>query len=207
MHLITRHNRLVLVLLLCAVTCLSCAGRTYLMVDYSVPPTSDALKGQTVRIEMEDRRSDTSVLTAGAAQEFSAFAGRYSLAWMMPNNERVLAGEHDLLNTLRESFKKRLSQMGATVTLRAQSDIPVLTVALTQMKVDLQNRKWLVDLSYEATLGQGSQPMSKETVRGNAERVRLLGRKGADMALSEIFSDVTNRLDLVKMFKQAQLVR
>jgi hypothetical protein len=159
-----------------------------------------------VRVAIEDRRSDTNVLTPQAAEVFSAFADRYSLAWVLPNNERVLAGEHDLLDALRESFKKRLTQMGATVTLRAQNDIAQLTVAVTQLKVDLQNRKWLIDLSYEATLSRNAQPRIRETVRGSAERVQLLGRKGADMALSEIFSDVTNRLDLVKLFKQAKLL-
>jgi hypothetical protein len=96
--------------------------------------------------------------------------------------------------------------MGAVVSLRSHPEIPVLTVSLTRMTVDLQERKWIVDLGYEAVLRKATGAQAKETVRGNAERVRVIGRKGADMVLSDIFSDATNRLDLVKMFKQAQLL-
>lgn len=206
MHLSSHVSRYGSVLLITMMICLSCAGRTYLMVDYRVPPATDHLQGQTVRIVMVDNRQDASVLTPEAVRHFSEFDNRYSLAWLMPDNERILAGEHDLLNALRESFKKRLTQMGADVTLRSQGDIAVLTVALDQLKIDLQNRKWVVDLGYSATLSKGSESRSKETVRGNAERVRVLGRKGADMALSDIFSDATNRLDVIKMFQQAGLI-
>ena len=194
------------VLILSVFFCLSCAGRTYLMVDYMVPPATEELDGQIVRIDMVDKRADKSVLTPLAASRFSEFGDRYSLAWVMPDNQRILAGEHDLMNVMREAFKKRLTRIGADVTLRSQPAIPVLTVTLTRMKIDLQDRKWMVEVSYNATLGKESRILTMEHVQGNAERVRVIGRKGADMVLSEIFSDVTNRLDLVKMFKQAKLI-
>ena len=206
MNLSIRHIRTGLVVLLSVCCCLACAGRSYLIVDYAVPPATDALKGQTVRIAMVDDRVETAVLAPQAAARFTGFAARYSLAWVMPNKERVLAGEHDLLTALAETFKKRLTQMGAVVSLRSHPEIPVLTVSLTRMTVDLQERKWIVDLGYEAVLRKATGAQAKETVRGNAERVRVIGRKGADMVLSDIFSDATNRLDLVKMFKQAQLL-
>jgi hypothetical protein len=206
MNLSIRHIRTGLVVLLSVCCCLACAGRSYLIVDYAVPPATDALKGQTVRIAMVDDRVETAVLAPQAAARFTDFADRYSLAWVMPNKERVLAGEHDLLTALAETFKKRLTQMGAVVSLRSHPEIPVLTVSLTRMTVDLQERKWIVELGYEAVLRKATGAQAKETVRGNAERVRVIGRKGADMVLSDIFSDATNRLDLVKMFKQAQLL-
>jgi hypothetical protein len=195
-----------LLLLLCA-CCVSCAGRTYLMVDYSVPPATDELNGQTVRIAVADERSQGPVMTPEAASRFTAFNNRYSLAWVTPGRPRTLAGEHDLLGALYEAFKKRLTRMGATVTLRSQPDIPVLSIALTRMTLDLQNRQWAVDLSYTASLVTGPDTAPKETVSGHAERVRVVGRKGADMVLSDIFSDTTNRLDLVKMFRQAGLIQ
>jgi hypothetical protein len=201
-----RRIRIGLVVLLSVCCCLACAGRSYLIVDYAVPPATDALKGQTVRIAMVDDRGETAVLTPQAAARFTDFADRYSLAWVMPDKERILAGEHDLLTAMAETLKKRLTQMGAIVSLRSHPEIPVLTVSLTRMTVDLQGRKWIVDLSFEAVLGKASGAQARETVRGNAERVRVIGRKGADMVLSDIFSDATNRLDLVKMFKQAQLL-
>ncbi len=206
MMIATRKTILGTVLMLSFIFCVSCPGRTYLMVDYTVPPATRLLSGQTVRVLVVDQRADKSVLTPAAADQFSAFADRYSLAWVMPDSERVLAGEHDVTNMFRESFKKRLTQMGATVSLRSQSDIVVLTINLTDMKIDLQNRKWMVGLSYDAELAKNSRVLSREQVRGNAERVRIVGRKGADMALSEIFTDATNRLDLVKMFTAAKLI-
>jgi hypothetical protein len=44
-----------------------------------------------------------------------------------------------------------------------------------------------------------------ETVVGNAERINIIGRKGADTVISEIFTDMLNRVDIVKLFAQAKL--
>jgi hypothetical protein len=202
-----RKLSLIVATILSVALTLSCVGRSYLMVDYTVPAATGQLEGQVIRVQVVDERQDASVLTPAAASQFRDFGNRYSLAFRLPDDQRILAGEHDLTSVLREAFKKRLVQMGASVTFRTGADIPMLTIALTRLTIDLKDRKWIVDIGYEASLSKNDRLVMKENVRGSAERLRVVGRKGADTALSEIFTDITNRLDLVKMFKTAELIQ
>jgi hypothetical protein len=83
----------------------------------------------------------------------------------------------------------------------------VLTISLKKLTLDLREHKWKTDLNYDAVLSLPGHPTARENVHGSAERFRVIGRKGADTVLSEILTDVVNRLDLVKLFKNAGLIQ
>ena len=197
----------VAVCLISALSFSGCAGRKYLIVDYQVPAKTSQLEGQRVRFKVEDRRESREVLSPGAAYEFPEFSGIYSLAWVIPGQERVLAGEHHLDQLFRITFIKRLASMGIIIVDDHDAAAPRLTIQLKQFTIDLENHEWQARISYDAILSAEGHPTSKQNVRGSAERVRIIGRKGADTVLSEIFSDVVNRLDLIKLFEGAELVR
>lgn len=207
MPLGVRKSLFCLICLLMTAVFAGCAGRNYLIVDYQVPPPSEVLKGQVVHLQVEDQRESTSILSPDAAYQFPEFGGIYSLAWNMPNQERVLAGEHQLVALFKTVFEKRLKELGATTAEAGSDAIPVLTIALKRLTLDLRNHKWLADLNYEAVLTQTGHPVAKENIQGSAERVRIIGRKGADTVLSDIFSDAVNRLDFVKLFRNAELMK
>lgn len=183
-----------------------CAGRAYLMVDYSVPQASRQLQDVQVRIDVKDMRPQKRVLMPRAKYHFQGFQGRYSLAWVRPDNERILAGEHDLQNLFRAVFSKRLEQFGADITDGQRDQVPLFTVVLKEFNIDYQDRKWLAKVSYETDLTLDQKLLARKTVSGNAERVRIIGRKGADVVLSEIFTDIVNRLDVVDLFQKADLI-
>lgn len=183
-----------------------CAGRTYLIVDYQVPMASEQLKGQTVQLQIDDQRGTKTIFSRTAADQFPSFNDRYSLAWIMPDKERILAGEYDLTTLFRNSFEKRLTLMDAAVSNDNTSQPPVLAITLQKFTIDLQGRKWVANVSYQAILTKPGHPAAKEQINGNAERVRVIGRKGADMVISEIFTDVVNRMDLQKLFQRAELI-
>lgn len=183
-----------------------CAARTYLLVDYQVPDASQDLKGQVVHLRVIDQRTAASTLTAEAGDQFPEFSGVYSLAWIMPDQRRILAGEHHLLELFETVFKKRLAALGGGTTDSTDVGTPVLTIVLKQISIDLQNHKWKADLNYDAVLSLKDSPKAKESIHGSAERVQIIGIKGADMMFSEIFTDVVNRLDLIKLFRNARLI-
>lgn len=183
-----------------------CAHRPYLIVDYKVPPASELLAGQKARIEIKDARADDQIFTPAAAQEFPGFENRYSLSWVT-DKERIAAGEKSLSGLFEEAFKKRLEQMGATVLPMNSDNAPLFQVILQKMKIDLKDRKWMTAVVFEANLFMDNQLVARETVSGSAERVKIVGRKGADDTLSDIFTDIINRLDIVKLFQQAKLVK
>ena len=92
----SRRSIRLIVLVLAAIFLGGCAGRGYLIVDYSVPAISQQLNGQIVRMQVEDLRKTKAVLEPRAARAFPDFQNRYSLAWVMPNRQRILAGEHEI---------------------------------------------------------------------------------------------------------------
>lgn len=188
------------------VVTIGCAGRPYLIVDYSLPEASKRLEGQTVQLVIKDLRQESKIFTPSAAAQFEGFKDRYSLAWIENDGTRILAGEHDLKGLFRESFQKRLEILGVRVTDQESSHAPVFEVILRRFKIDLSSRMWQADVSYEATLSKDSQLIARESIQGTAERVKIIGRKGADTVLSDIFSDIINRADIVKLFEQAKLI-
>ena len=183
-----------------------CAARTYMEVDYHVPNASRDLKGQVVHLKIIDQREAGSILSPNAAYQLPDFSGVYSLAWIMPDQQRILAGEHQLLELFETVFEKRLAALGGGTTDSTLEGIPVLTIALKKVTIDLKDREWKVDINYDAVLSVADHPAAKENIHGSAERVRIMGGKGAETVFSEIFSDIINRLDLIKLFRNARLI-
>lgn len=193
------------IVLSCMAAIGGCAGRSYLIVDYRLPTATDRLKGQVVRLNVTDVREDRYIFTPRAQIEFRDFQERYSLAWIMEDQSRVLAGEHDLRELFSEAFTKRLERTGIEIGPPSQTRLPVFEVVLKTFKIDLQDRKWIARVSYDVNLSSDNQWIAHEKVSGTAERVKVIGRKGADTVISEIFTDIINRVDIVKLFEQAKL--
>ncbi len=192
--------------LICLAMVWSCAGREYLIVDYKIPGSTELLQGQSVRIRVEDQREDRKIMSAEAAKQFIDFGDRYSLAWITPEKRRILAGEHDLSALFKRTFEKRLMLMGGQTSSTNQDQDPELTISIQQFNIGLQDQKWVADVGYTAILTQEGHPVIKEQIRGNAERMRLVGRKGADTVISDIFTEVVNRLDIATLFRKAELI-
>lgn len=192
--------------LICLIVIWSCAGRTYLIVDYTLPKTSQQLMDQSVRLRIEDLRENRKIMSASVAAKFQAFDDRYSLAWITPDKGRILAGEHDLAELFKNAFVKRMVLMGAVPAPQSDLQAPELSIALEAFAIDLKGQKWVAEVAYLATLSQEGHPVTREQIRGNAERIRVIGRKGADMVISDIFTEVVNRLDMVALFRKAELI-
>lgn len=183
-----------------------CTPRTYLIVDYKVPQSSQQLQGQQVYLVVEDMRTDRYILAPAAARQFEGFQDRYNLAWITQDRGRIIVGEHDLQSLFQATFRKRLETLGVIVNSQDRPGIPVFRVALNSIKIDQNGRNWVANMSYKASLAKDDSLIASETVKGSAERLKIIGRKGADDTLSAIFSDIINRLDIVNLFKQAGLV-
>ena len=210
MHTRTRPHGKVIIFLLSIISALAltagCAPRAYLIVDYPIPAASDQLHGQKVRLQIMDRRTDKTTLTFPAARQFAGFQDRYSLAWVTENRERILAGEKYLEELYFEAFKKRLERLGAEVVSREEPGVPLMQVLINTFIIDFQDRRWIARMSYEANMTVDNRLVAREMMKGEAERVKIIGRKGADDTLSDIFTTIVNRLDLAKLFQQAGLM-
>jgi hypothetical protein len=184
---------------------LGCTGRSYLIVDYQLPAVPHDLAGQSVYIQIKDLRTDDQILSPTAAAEFEGFRDRYNLALVNNQGGRIEAGQFDLKGLFKEAFRKRLEEHGVNVIEDKEAYVPVFEVTLKKLKIDLWARKWVANVNYEASLSRDNQLIAREMVSGEAERLRIIGRKGADTVLSELFSDMINRLNVVTLFQQAKL--
>jgi hypothetical protein len=183
-----------------------CAGRSYLIVNYPVLEASRQLQGQVVHLRVTDQRPTDSILTEEASHQLPEFIGLYNLTWLMPDQQSIQAGELPLMKLFKTVFEKRLRDLGCSLTDSSDAQTAVLTIALKQVTLDLQDHEWKADLSYDAILSLADHPTAKQNIRGSAERVRIIGSKGADKVFSEIFSDVVNRLDLSMLFRNAKII-
>ena len=94
---------------------------------------------------------------------------------------------------------------GIQATTVADSTLPELKIEITEFQIDFADRKWIVGMNYKASLLDNGNLLSKESVSGQAERLKVMGKQGAEKILSELLTDVVNKLNLVGLFQQARL--
>lgn len=200
----TRPQRWIFIGLLGIILLLAgCLPRNYLIVDYQLPPGSLQLDGVQVRMQIKDMRKEKQLLSAAAAAEFEGFNDRYNLAWITQNKNRQKAGNFDLQDLIRETFAKRLELLGVHVIRTGRINAPLFQVEVMDMKIDLKDHNWMAAMSCRVTLEGDNGTIAHQEVTGSAQRAKIVGRKGADLVLSELFTDVINRTDLVRLFEQA----
>ena len=95
--------------------------------------------------------------------------------------------------------------MGIEVLTEPEKTEPVIEIDLQNFLLDLVHRKWVAEISYEVRLIKDNKLLARETISGNAERLKMLSQSDAEKVLGEIFTDVVNKVDFRKLFQQADL--
>lgn len=203
MTFIRRHIRAVLVVLLVAVTASFCASKNFLKVNYQLPAQSAELKETRVALTVKDRRENPNIVTKSAKKALKNFTGHFALVVARKNKEDKLVGAFGLSSMIREIFKHRLENAGIRVVPEEDIDNPVVEIVLKEFSLDLQNRKWIIKMNYQAQLIKQNRVVAGETITGSAERLRVISGKNAEMIIGELVSDVVNRLNLNELLKAA----
>lgn len=178
----------------------ACAQRPYLEVNYQNIAASNQLDGKQVRIQVKDLRTNPAIFTPEAASEFQGFQDQYRLFVISEASQKVSFGDQDLTGLVYQVFSLRLKKMGAEVVAFDRDDVPLLQVLIKNLKIDLRDSRWVTSVSFEGNLSVENRLVARETVSGEAERIKILGNKGADDTFSGIFSEIINRLNIVKLF-------
>jgi hypothetical protein len=180
----------------------SCATLPELTVNYGLPPETDELKGKKIFLSLVDNREVRDILGEGARKEFKNFSGSISLSLARGKDEGFKVGLYDLSSLFMEVLKRRLQNLGAEVAPeRNQADVEV-AIVLKEFLLDLIDRKWTVTVAYEARLVKNKKLLAKQTITSSGERVKLVGRRQADTVLSEIFTEMINKLDVKRLLEQ-----
>jgi hypothetical protein len=187
-----------------AVLASACASKPFLKVQYQLPPSSTALAQERVSLTISDRRNDDAFLSSNAKKSLKNFNGTYSLVVLRDDGSGNLIGAYDFNSLWREIFKQRLQNEGVTVSAGEDSTNASLVIQIKVFKLDIVDRKWMLQMSYQAGLSRNNTILAKESVNGSAERLKVMGKSDAEKILGELVTDMVNKLDVAQLFRKAQ---
>jgi hypothetical protein len=182
---------------------LSCSPIPYLELEYHLPAKSELLKGKRVYVTVEDLRTDKDIIGKGARGEFENFSGNISFSVARTSGPGTRVGIYDIPSLFKEAFIKRLEDQGAEVVPGAGKGTLELTLVLKRFLLDLADRQWTLKMAYDLKLSRDGKVLSRQIVSGDGERLKLIGRDEADVLAGEVFTDLVNRADLIRLFRDA----
>ena len=149
-------------------------------------------------------RRNKAFLSQTARKSLNDFSGYFTIRISDDGSGEKLLGAFDLTSAVKEIFKQRLLHTDITVVDR-QDGIVEIQIVLKEFMLDLQGRDWIFNMSYQVNLmSQGTLTVS-ETITGNAQRLKTIGSGGAEKVISELVTDMANRLDIAELFRRAGL--
>ena len=202
----TFHNSLLLFpVMLIGVLVLACATKSYINVNYRLPLSSYDLKGKKVFLEIKDMRSDKAIFGEKAKTKFKNFTGLFLFSLSQGEQKDYVIGAFYLPSLFEAAFSRRLENMGIEILTEQKEAEPVIEIDLQNFLLDLADRKWVAEISYEARLIKENRLLARETISGSAKRYKLLSQGDVEKVLGEIFTDMVNNLDCRKLFQEAEL--
>ena len=183
----------------------SCGTKSYINVSYRLPLSSVDLKGKRVFLEIKDVRSHQAVFSETAKTKFKNFTGLFLLSLSENEKNDYVAGAFDLPSLFETAFSKRLEHMGIEILTEQKETEPVIEIDLKKFLLDLADRKWIAQISYEVRLMKENRILARETISANAKRYKWRSQGDVEKVLGEIFTDLVNDLDFIKLFQKAEL--
>jgi hypothetical protein len=183
---------------------LSCSPIPHLQLTYRLPREQGALAGKKVSLTVEDLRKDKQTLGPGARYEFEDPSGGISLSVAKGGGPGIRKGIYQPPDLLKQAMESRMKHEGIEVVPEAAAPMG-LSLLLKSFVLDRVEKKWEVTISYEAQLVKEGNVLSSQIVSGDAERFELMGTEQAEVVVGELFTDVVNKLDLNKLFRESGL--
>ena len=197
---IGRAVKLISIILFVGMATSFCASKNFIAVNYQLPEEPEITGETAVFIDFQDSREDKAIVTKSAKMALKDFSGNFTLI-VQKNNHKRLAGAFSLQSMITQIFKERLENAGVRAALEGQRRETVVEIILKAFKLDLVERKWVFNMTYQANLVRQNRFIAGETVTGSAERLRVLDNEYAEKLIGELITDVVNRLNLNELFK------
>jgi hypothetical protein len=198
---IGRRIEAILLILFVAMAASFCASKDFLIVNYQLPEKTEIPEEAAVSLVVKDSREDPAIVTKSAKMALKDFSGNFTLIVSQENKSDRLVGAFGLHSLIEQIFKHRLENAGIRVASEEENRETVVEIILKTFKLDFVERKWVINISYQANLVRQNRFVAGETVTGSAERLRVAGVKNAEKIIGELITDVANRLDLNALFK------
>ena len=182
----------------------ACAKPYHFYVKYDLPESPALMKDQRVTLQIRDARITQTFLSENAGKEFDLWDGTFA---MYHSQEKPKGDMHtfDLTGLVEAAMQKRLESLGITVVKKTSDGVPLFELTLKTLQLDLKDRTWVSDVSYEVKLTRDNLKIGREVVSGQAERTKVMGRGAGEFLLGDILTDSINKLNIEKLFKNAGL--
>ncbi len=182
----------------------ACAKPYHFYVKYDVSESMDQSLEKKVYLKVIDGRQTKDFLSEAARNEFDLWDGTFAL-YYSEKKPKSAVDTYSLTALIQTIMAQRLESKGIMVVDQKSADLPSLEMTLKKLYLELQDRTWVSDISYEVKLSSNNLKTGRETVSGKAERTKVMGRGAGETLVSEILTDTINRLDIDKLFKNAGL--
>jgi len=193
-------------------TMLSCSTVPLLNINYKVPDKTNQLEGKKVFLEIRDSRSDKDMLGDGAKEDFQNISDSVSLSVSEGNEKGFKIGVFPVTSLMQEIFKERLKSLGLDVVtdINRRGDEPKVVIDLQTFKLDLVKstlkRTWTASMAYNIEISDKGKVVVSNKISGESEKLKIIMRKEADSLMSDLITDLANRLDGAALFKQAGII-
>ena len=180
-----------------------CASTRTLQVDYRLPAGAATLSKSKVALVVTDKRPNPEILGPGARDNLKDFTGRFILVVVTPDQAYQLTSAFDLTSALHEAFKRRLEQAGVVVLPKGAAEDLVLEIDLREFHMEALGSKWTMKTAYTATMQHNGRETANQTASGSGERIKIMGKREAENLLSDVVTDMVNKLDIPKLLDTA----
>jgi len=182
----------------------ACAKPYHFYVKYDGPESMSQSFEKKVYLKVIDGRETKSFLSEAARNEFDLWDGTFAL-YYSEKKPKGAVDTYTLTALIQTIMTQRLESKGIMVVDQESTGLPKLEMTLKRLALELQDRTWVSDISYDVKLSSDNMKTGRETVSGKAERTKLMGRGAGETLVSEILTDTINRLNIEKLFKNAGL--
>lgn len=183
----------------------ACSSIAYVQLNDRLPAKATALEGKKVFLVVEDERKTKDFAGRGVKREFDNFSESIAYSVKKGTEPGLKMGLYDVSSLVREAFRLRVGNEGAEIVPDKTAGQVELVFVLQEFSLDLVDRNWKVRLAYEARLVKDGAVLAKQFATGEAERLKILGTEQADTVVGDLFTDVMNRLNVAKLFRDAGL--
>lgn len=180
----------------------ACAKPYHFFVKYDLPESSSQLEGQKVYLQVRDARASKNFLSEKARNEFNLWDDRFAL-YHSPKKPKGQIQTYSLNGLIETAMKMRLENMGITLMEEKTDDTPLFEITLHKFSLELNDRTWVSNFSYEVELTRDHQKTSREMVSGQAERTKIMGRGAGEVLVGDIFTESINKLNIEQLFENA----
>ena len=179
----------------------TCASKNFLTVTYQLPPSAVESKEIKVALTVKDIRENPVTATKSARIALKNFTEHFALIVAQENKNDKLVGAFGLSSMIKEIFKHRLENAGVVVAAEEDPTLPLVEILLKEFLIDLQDRKWIITMNYQANLVKENRIVTGQTVTGTAERLRVVASKDAEIVIGELVSDAANKLNVNELLQ------